>query len=155
MNDMQSRLRGVAGFDAWIAVARACQLCQRALQKELDPLGLEVAHYDVLANVAYEEGVTQQVLARRLLVAKSNVSVLLSTLEQRGLVVRAKDKADARVRRLTLTAEGRGLVEAAQKRHAVVIEAMMAPITAQERRVVEDAMTRVSTALLARDMTKA
>ena len=155
MNDLQSRLQDVAGFGAWIAVARACQLCQRALQKELDPLGLEVAHYDVLANVAYDEGVTQQVLARRLLVAKSNVSVLLSTLEQRGLVVRAKDTADARVRRLTLTVDGRRLVAAAQKRHAKVIEAMMAPISAQERHVVEDAMSRVSAALLDRDATKA
>jgi MarR family transcriptional regulator, organic hydroperoxide resistance regulator len=147
MNQKQQPLSDVDGFDAWVAVARACQMCQRALQKALEPLNLEVAHYDVLANVSRDEGLTQKVLARRLLVAKSNVSALLSGLESRELVVRERDEIDARARRIRLTANGRKLVARATKLHAGIIETMMAPVPPAEREIVRAAMLRVSAAL--------
>jgi DNA-binding MarR family transcriptional regulator len=152
MNQKQYPLLEVEGFDAWVAVARASQLCQRALQKALEPLDLEVAHYDVLANVARDEGLTQQVLARRLLVAKSNVSALLAGLEARGLVVRERDEIDARARRIRLTANGRKLVARAMKLHAKIVEAMMTPVSPADREIVRVAMQRVSEALQAREL---
>jgi DNA-binding MarR family transcriptional regulator len=151
MDQKQQTLLQVDGFDAWVSVARACQMCQRALQKALEPLDLEVAHYDVLANVARDEGLTQQVLARRLLVAKSNVSALLSGLEARELVVRERDEIDARARRITLTPGGRKLIARATKLHAKIVEAMMAPVPPAEREIVRAAMQRVSAALQARE----
>ncbi|MFX8605135.1 helix-turn-helix domain-containing protein, partial [Acinetobacter baumannii] len=77
---------GIPGYETWLSVARTSHLFQRMLSQALLPLGLEVAHSDVLVNVARDEGLSQQVLARRLRVAKSNVSALLAVLERRGLI---------------------------------------------------------------------
>ena len=109
MNKKPTILDEIPGYESWLSVARTSQLFQRHLAHALDPLGLEVAHYDVLANVARDEGLSQQVLARRLLVAKSNVSALLSVLERRGLIERIKPAADARVRLVSLTPDGRAI----------------------------------------------
>jgi MarR family transcriptional regulator, organic hydroperoxide resistance regulator len=147
MNKKQSVLDDIPGYQAWLAVARACQLCQRTLQAELEPLGLEVAHYDVLANVARDEGLSQQVLARRLLVAKSNVSALIAVLERAGLVHREKDRFDARVRLVFLTAEGRRVTTRAMKRHAALVTRMMGTLSAQDAEALRQMMGTIAAAL--------
>ena len=144
MNDWQSPLTSVPGFTAWMATARACQLCQRTVSAALEPLDLELAHYDVIANVLHEPGITQQVLARRLVVAKSNVSMLLASLERRGLVHREGDANDKRVRCVHLTREGRRLARAATAIHAEILARMMAAVSAEEAEIVQRAMKRIT-----------
>ena len=55
----------------------------------------------------------EQELARKLLVGRSNMSMLLPQMEKRGLIERRGDARDKRVLRLYLTTEGRRLTEAA------------------------------------------
>lgn len=137
----------IPGYEAWLAVARTTQLFQRVMAQALVPLGLEVAHYDVLANVARDEGLSQQVLARRLLVAKSNVSALLAVLERKGLIERVKHATDARVRLVSLTLEGRTVTERAIKEHARIVSTIMGVVTAQEADAVRNAMMKIADVL--------
>ena len=147
MNKKPTILDDIPGYESWLSVARTSQLFQRHLAHALDPLGLEVAHYDVLANVARDEGLSQQVLARRLLVAKSNVSALLSVLERKGLIERIKPAADARVRLVSLTPDGRAITLQAMKIHARIVQAIMAAITPEEREIVQRAMIKITATL--------
>jgi len=140
-------LDGISGYPAWLSVARTSQLCHRQLSAVLEPLALEVAHYEVLVNVARDEGLSQQVLARRLLVAKSNVSALLTVLERRALIVRSKDLTDARLRLISLTPEGRELAEEAMRRHHRIIEPMLGALTAEEAETIRLAMHKVAAVL--------
>lgn len=143
MNDTQSPLITVPDFTAWLAVARACHMCQKALAARLQPLDLEVAHYDVLANVFHEPGISQQVLARRLLVAKSNVSVLLAALERRGMVRRDDDPEDRRVRRVTLTDHGRVIALDAMARHADILGRMLGGFAPGEGEALKSTVEKV------------
>lgn len=147
MNDWQSPLTSVPGFSAWIMTARACQLCQRTVSAALEPLDLELAHYDVIANVLHEPGLTQQVLARRLVVAKSNVSMLLASLERRGLCRREGDASDKRVRRVFLSPEGERLAKVATALHAEILARMMSAVPADEAEIVHAAMKRIASVL--------
>lgn len=144
MNKKQTILDEIPGYEAWLSVARTSQLCHRQMSQAMEPLGLEVAHYDVLANVARDEGLSQQVLARRLLVAKSNVSALLSVLERKGLIERMKHAADARVRLVSLTPEGRHLTQCAISEHARIVSAMLSAITPGEAEIVRQAMIKIT-----------
>jgi MarR family transcriptional regulator, organic hydroperoxide resistance regulator len=137
----------IPGYGSWLAVARASHLCHRQLAQVLEPLGLEVAHYDVLANVARDEGLSQQVLARRLLVAKSNVSALTSVLERRGLLQRLRHQSDARVRLVILTAEGRRITQRAMKAHAEIVSAMLNVLNSDEVKIVHAAMDKIAVVL--------
>jgi DNA-binding MarR family transcriptional regulator len=144
MNKKQTPLDEIPGFAAWLSVARACQMCQRQLTIVLEPLGLECPHYDVLVNVFREEGLSQQVLARRLLIAKSNVSALLTALERKALIERAKDPADARVRRINLTELGRRITIRGMGDHAKLVAQMMGALTPTEAEIVRVAMGKIA-----------
>lgn len=131
-------------FRNWIAVARAHQIVEKTLNARLAPHGVRLAHHDILANIYRFEGVTQNALAERLLVGRSNLSMLLPELEKRGLIERYGDQADRRVRRLRLTDAGLRLTQATLAVQARVIEDMMTILTDEECHALGDYMRRLS-----------
>ena len=131
-------------FKNWIAVARSCQLMERSLARELQPLDIKVPHLDILANLYRFPGITQQSLARKLLVGRSNMSMLLPQLEKRGLLTRTQDENDKRALRLHLTDKGVSITEQAMAIHVKVIERSMVVMSLEECNAVGDAMTRLS-----------
>lgn len=112
-------------FRSWIAVGRACQLMQQALTRALTPLDIKPPHLDILVNLYRFDGISQQQLARKLLVGRSNMSMLLPQMEKRGLIIRRDDESDKRVLRLHLTAPGRELAEQAMAIQTDLIERVL------------------------------
>lgn len=134
-------------FHNWIAVARVHALWKKVFTEALAPLGIQLAHYDVLANVFHVPGLTQQQLAEKLLVGRSAMSMLLPELERRALIERRGDEADRRVRRLWLTPEGEALTRQAMAIHVARIESMMTVLSDEECGTIGDLMRRVAKAL--------
>ncbi len=148
MNEKQAPMWDNPRFRNWIAVGRACQLVQQTLARELKPLAIKPPHLDILVNLMRTEGISQQDLARRLLVGRSNMTMLLPQLEKRGLVERRPDDADKRILRLFLTGEGLALAERAIAIQAAIIDDIMSLSTPQECDIVGDSMRRVAARLL-------
>lgn len=134
-------------FHNWIAVARVHALWKKVFTEALAPLGIQLAHYDVLANVFHVPGLTQQQLAEKLLVGRSAMSMLLPELERRALIERRGDEADRRVRRLWLTPEGEALTRQAMAVHVARIESMMTVLSDEECGTIGELMRRVAKAL--------
>ncbi|MBC7150151.1 MAG: MarR family transcriptional regulator [Rhizobium sp.] len=109
-------------FKSWISVGRACQLMQQALTRALSSLDIKPPHLDILINLYRFEGISQQELARKLLVGRSNMSMLLPQMEKRGLIERRPDSRDKRILRLFLTDEGRDLTTRAMVIQTDLIE---------------------------------
>lgn len=137
-------------FRNWIAVARAHNLWEKVFSEALAPLDIQLAHYDVLANIFHVPGLSQQALAEKLLVGRSAMSMLLPVLEKRGLIERRNDEADKRLRRLWLTPAGEALTRKAMAVHVAEIEAMMQVLSDEECNAAGEAMRRVGKALEAR-----
>lgn len=127
-------------FRSWIGVARACQLMQQAVTRAIAELGIKPPHLDILVNLYRFQGISQQELARKLLVGRSNMSMLLPQLEKRGLIERNPDAKDKRVLRLSLTAEGRILTEQAMTIQTGLIERIMSQTPEDRCLQVADAM---------------
>ena len=70
-------------FRNWVAVARACHAVERAVAAALVPLDLKPAQLDVLMNLYRHPGMSQHDLARKLLVGRSNITMLLPQMEKR------------------------------------------------------------------------
>ncbi|RCW28489.1 DNA-binding MarR family transcriptional regulator [Ciceribacter lividus] len=122
MNKNQSLPWDHPRFRSWIAVGRACQMMQTALGRALAPLDIKTPHLDILINLYRHEGISQQELARKLLVGRSNMSMLLPQMEKRGLISRRDDPKDKRVLRLFLTEKGRDVTERAMTIQTDLIE---------------------------------
>ena len=119
-------------FRNWVAVARACHILERTLAAKLAPLDLKPAQLDVLMNLHRHPGMSQHDLARKLLVGRSNITMLLPQLEARGLLRREGDDKDKRILRLTLTPEGQALLMRALEVHTALIETAMSQSTPEQ-----------------------
>lgn len=119
-------------FKSWIAVGRACQLMQQALARALAPLDIKPPHLDILINLYRFEGITQRELARKLLVGRSNMSMLLPQMEKRGLLERRGDPLDKRILRLHLTEAGHALARHAMEIQTALIERILSATPLEE-----------------------
>jgi DNA-binding MarR family transcriptional regulator len=117
------------------------------MAQRLGGLGVRTAEHEILVNLHREPGLNQQALAVRCFTAKSHVSGLLGEMEARGWVLREPDPSDARVKRLTLTAEGLQMAQRTADVQADVVALMTASIPDAELASVRSAMVDVSARL--------
>jgi len=134
-------------FRNWIAVVRAERAVVRELAKAIAPLDLKIGQLDVLMNLYRHPGLSQHDLARRLLVGRSNITMLLPQLEKQGLLRRDPDESDRRILRLYLTAEGETRLMAAMDIYAALLDRVMAQSTPDQCERLGDQMRRISDAL--------
>ncbi|TCU12804.1 MarR family winged helix-turn-helix transcriptional regulator [Rhizobium sullae] len=143
MNKNQSLPWDHPRFRSWVAVARACQLMQQSLGRSLVELDIKTPHLDIMINLYRFEGISQQELARKLLVGRSNMSMLLPQMEKRGLIERRGDDKDKRVLRLYLTSEGRSVTERAMVIQTDLIERVLSPEPIEQCMAMASAMERI------------
>lgn len=129
---------------SWLSVVRAHHLCDALMARRLATVGVRTAEHEVLVNLLREPGISQQTLAARCFSAKSHISGLIGSLEQRGLVRREPDPADARAKCLHLTPEGEVLARRSGAVQAEVVRLMTQDFSAAELAQVEQAMNRLS-----------
>ena len=134
-------------FRNWVAVARACHVLERTLAAKLAPIDLKPAQLDVLMNLHRHPGMSQHDLARKLLVGRSSITMLLPQLERRGLLRREGDEKDKRILRLTLTRAGETLLMKALKIHMTLIETAMSQSTAAECDLIGEQMRKIAEVL--------
>ena len=79
-------------------------------QEELAPLGLKACHASYLAAICERPGITQDQLARRIFINKSNVARQLVVLEEDGFVERRPSPEDKRAIQVYLTEKGMGVM---------------------------------------------
>ena len=118
-------------------------MIHQKLAKALTPLDIKVPHLDIMANLYRFEGISQQDLAHKLLVGRSNVSMLLPQIEKRGLIERRPDERDKRILRLYLTDKGRDITRQALAIELELIEHTMSTTTVEECNQVGDVMQRM------------
>ncbi|WP_183650886.1 MarR family winged helix-turn-helix transcriptional regulator [Brucella daejeonensis] len=148
MNKMQDETQKLPWdnprFRNWIAVARTGKAVERALAQGLSTLDLKIADLDVLMNIYRHPGESQHDLARRILVGRSNITMLLPKLESRGLLVREGHPADKRVMRLTLTPKGEKLLGHALTVYTELIDRVMSQSTPAQCNAMGDIMRRIT-----------
>jgi len=85
---------------AYLALHRRTDAC-------LAGLGVTADQFVLLATLMRHGALTQNELARRMPSDPSTIRPMLHLLEQRGLIRRSSDAADARIRRVDLTVSGK------------------------------------------------
>ena len=147
MNKIQELPWDNPRFRTWVAVARAEKAIVRALGKALEPLGLKIAQLDMLMNLYRHPGQSQHDLARRLLVGRSNITMLLPQLETQGLVRRENDAKDRRILRLFLTPDGEERLMKALAVYTELIDRVMAQSTPEQCEAMGEQMRKISETL--------
>jgi DNA-binding MarR family transcriptional regulator len=132
----------------WVQLVRTFYRAQRPIVQVLSADDVTLAQFDLLATLRYNDGVTQQELAERLLVTKGNVCGLIDRLEKLGWVERRGDERDGRVNRLHLTARGRRKVESLLPRHDAVVLTLLGKLSISQIQSLRSTLEEVEKAAL-------
>lgn len=120
------------------AVYAAGHAFNRVYKPLLDPLGLTYPQYLVMVALWQKDDQTVGSLGEALSLESSTLTPLLKRLEAMGRISRARDKADERQVRVSLTAEGRALRDSAAGVPACILAATgldVAGLTALQKQI--------------------
>jgi len=111
-------------------VAAVCRLrCDAVLQAH----GLRPRQFLVLAVLRDEGGASQQALGQRLNMDRTSTMQATQALADAGLVTREDDPHDRRVYRVSLTARGAAVLDAAEQALVEVEAQLIAPLPPETR----------------------
>ena len=135
--DPPGRIRRLPSWLAGQVAARAEGLVAEALATD----GLRRQHFLVLSALAERGAASQAALGRRLLIDRSDMHALLGDLERDGLVARVRDEQDRRRMLVDLTPAGARALKRLDKRIEAAQEALVAPLSAADRRELQRLLT--------------
>ena len=94
--------------ETFLNLQRTAEALMHGLEAGLKPAGLSPSQYNVLRILrgAGAEGLACGGIAERMVTRDPDMTRLLDRLEARGLVMRARDRADRRVITVRITPEG-------------------------------------------------
>jgi DNA-binding MarR family transcriptional regulator len=104
-----------------------------------------------LLFVGEADGATPGEVAAHLAVAATTCTSIVDRLARQGLVTRSRDEVDRRSVRIRLTEAGRQAFDSVEAEHMRRYRAMLAPLTAEERRAIVGLMEKVAAAVTPRD----
>jgi DNA-binding MarR family transcriptional regulator len=116
--------------------------------------GVTADQFVLLACLAENNGITQQVLACRASSDPSTIRAMLVLLEDRDLVARGRHPDDGRARVVTLTPKGRHMVERLRKTSEPIREQMLAGFSAEAARLLIAGLRRVTDNIAAVSMSQ-
>jgi DNA-binding MarR family transcriptional regulator len=96
------------------------------------PHGLTALQYTALSVLERQDGMTSAQLARNSFVTAQSMADMIAILRARGLIERHRDRADRRRLVVSLTADGRGLLDRCRPQVTALEAAMLAGLTPGE-----------------------
>jgi DNA-binding MarR family transcriptional regulator len=124
----------------WLRLYACTSLIEGRVRRRLQSrFATTLPRFDLMAQLERApEGLRMSELSGRLMVTGGNVTGLVDSLEDEGLVVRAADGADRRALRVKLTREGRRVFRTMASEHERWIIEMFAGLSARDARALAD-----------------
>ncbi|MYR06529.1 MarR family transcriptional regulator [Gordonia sp. SID5947] len=141
--ELDVRPVGILGRIQHIATAGS-----HRLDRHLEPHGITRSEYDVLGALARSDRPLRasEVVSTTML-SGASITKITESLSRRGLLERRKSERDGRVVLLTLTDQGRALVEAELPRRLADDERALAGLTSDERESLVTLLRKISAAV--------
>lgn len=125
--------REVRALDTFVKLTRATETLGGQLQRHLASLELTPPQFAVLEALLHVGPMSQSELGRKLLRSNPNMTALLDNLERGKWIQRERSPEDRRVVVVSLTPEGRRVIERVFPAHAAHVAALMGALTAEEQ----------------------
>jgi DNA-binding MarR family transcriptional regulator len=136
------------GRPSLLYLVKQVELAVRAQMDELlKPAGITVLQYTALTVLRRRDGLSSAQLARNSFVTAQSMADIVTALERRGLIARRRDPGNRRVLLISLTAEGRDLLEEFETAMAALENRMLAGLGTRQRADLEDYLNHCRTAL--------
>ncbi len=123
------------------------QRVERQMARFLEPHGLTLSQFDVLATLGDTAGLPFKVLSQRAFVSGGTLTPVLNRMEAKGLLRRCKDERDHRQVILELTPEGQALYEETFLPYVDRAQGYVDTLTSEEQRQLVYLLGKLSKAI--------
>jgi MarR family transcriptional regulator, repressor for mepA len=123
------------------------QAQRRSAEEWVVARGLTFEQAIVIGYLEQRPGAKQRDIADMSKTTPANISLMLKTLEGRGLVERRTESGDERSKRVYATPDGLALIAGLNEAMATVDERIFAPLSAAELETLEALVAKVNAAL--------
>ena len=120
-------------LNAFITLMRAGESLSARLARDLAGKGLTITQFGALEALLHLGPLCQRDLGCKLLRSGGNITLVVDNLEKQGLVRRDRDGSDRRYVTVSLTSEGRRLIERVFREHLALIVDEMAVLSPREQ----------------------
>jgi MarR family transcriptional regulator, 2-MHQ and catechol-resistance regulon repressor len=127
-----------------IALGRSVQAVERGVRPHLADCGLGLTEFAVLEVLYHKGGLPLGEIRDRILVTGASTTYVVKKLEERGLMRRRTSAEDQRVVFGELTPKGRALMDKVFPAHVGRLRAVMAGLSAPEKRAAAQLLRRLS-----------
>ena len=122
-----------SALGAYVKLVRAAEATTARIHRHLAEVRLTPSQFGVLEALLHREPLCQKELGEKILKTSGNITLVVDNLEKRGLVGRQRGERDRRVVTVSLTDEGRRLIQAIFPRHVQAIIGEMSVLTGTEQ----------------------
>jgi DNA-binding MarR family transcriptional regulator len=119
--------------DGAVMLSKLGHRAKRMFTRRLEPLALKANHVQVLVYLSGNPGASQRSLVEALRVTPSTIVELIDDLEVRALVRRLRNPLNRRASVVSLTADGRAMLDRALALSRAVEQDLLAPLDARDR----------------------
>jgi MarR family transcriptional regulator, 2-MHQ and catechol-resistance regulon repressor len=127
-----------------IALGRSVQAIERGIRPHLVDCGLGLTEFAVLEVLYHKGALPLGEIRDRILVTGASTTYVVKKLEERGLMRRRSGAEDQRVVFGELTPKGRALMDKVFPAHVARLRAVMAGLSASEKRAAAQLLRRLS-----------
>lgn len=138
-----SDLSDPAVVQATVLIARVGRLVRQRLEQALAPMGLRPRELVALSYLSGHGPTAQRALADRLCMDASSTVCLLNELEDAGLIVRQRDRADRRRALVLISAKGEMAMRGVHGSLAALDAELLGELGAAERAAFRRLLARV------------
>jgi MarR family 2-MHQ and catechol resistance regulon transcriptional repressor len=112
---------------------KAARAVDARAHQSIEGTGLCASDFAILETLLHKGPLPVNVLGKKVMLTTGSSTTAVDRLATRGLVARAEDPDDRRVRRVALTAKGRRLIEPAFARHGADLQELVSVLAPRER----------------------
>jgi DNA-binding MarR family transcriptional regulator len=134
--------RGLSRLPSWL-VGQVAMHANRIVSQTLGEAGMRKPHFAVLTSLAEQGPASQVALGRRVWMDRSDLHGVLNDLERDGLVARVRDEHDRRRNLIALTPAGGEALKRLNARVEAAQEALLEPLSSDERTELRGLLTRL------------
>ncbi|HDP2859208.1 TPA: MarR family transcriptional regulator [Staphylococcus aureus] len=131
-------------LNVFVGMNRALDTLEQITKEDVKRYGLNITEFAVL-ELLYNKGPQPiQRIRNRVLIASSSISYVVSQLEDKGWIIREKDKDDKRVYMAYLTEKGQSQMADIFPKHAETLTKAFDVLTKDELTILQQAFKKLS-----------
>ncbi|WP_419954374.1 MarR family winged helix-turn-helix transcriptional regulator [Neobacillus niacini] len=127
----------------FLLLMQTSKAIQERIRDEMSQYKLSITEFSVLEVLFYQGKQTIQQIGNRILISSGSMTYVIDKLEQKGIIKRNDCREDRRVIHITLTAEGKEMMENIMPKYQEMVDSFFGDLTGLEHEEMVNLLNKI------------